>query len=448
MSRTIIHNALIINEGERFIGYVIIEDGLIAEISQGNVDEALLSSADFTEDADGAYLLPGAIDEHVHFREPGLTNKADTATESAAAVAGGVTSFIDMPNTKPLTTSIEALETKHQRASEVSMANYSYFIGATNDNLNELLACDYSIVPGVKLFLGSSTGNMLVDNEIMLNRLFGEVKSLIAVHAESEPIIQSNRQRLVNELGENLPIKLHSIIRDRKACYESTATAIALANKHNARLHVMHISTLDELSLFKAGDIASKRITAETCPHYLWFDSRDYDRMGGRIKCNPAIKSSRDREALLSAVADSIIDVIATDHAPHLLEEKQGTALTSTSGMPMVQYSLPLMLELADRGHFSIEQVVDKMSHAPATLLGVDRRGYIRIGYHADLVIVKPHSPYSVNDHDVVSRCQWTPLNGETLHNQVISTYINGIRAYHHGHFNSTVRGIALKFNH
>lgn len=447
MSRTLIENAVIVNEGRQFEGYVVIDGEMITEVGNGTVPATVRQSADMIEDAAGAMLIPGVIDEHVHFRDPGLTYKADISTESRAAVAGGVTSFIDMPNTKPLTVTLDTLRAKYDRAAECSVANYAFFIGATNDNIDILLQCDYTRVPGVKLFLGSSTGNMLVNDETALRRLFGEVKAVIAVHAESEAIIRANRERIISERGEDLPITVHAEIRDSRACYESTLMAVNLARQYDSRLHVMHISTAEELGFFSPGPISGKRITAETCPHYLWFSTDDYATAGGRIKCNPAIKSASDRDALRKAVADGRIDVIATDHAPHLLSEKEGTALTATSGMPMVQFSLPVMLRLSEQGFFPVETVVERMCHAPATLFGIDRRGFIRPGYYADLAIVAPTAAYTVADSDVISRCGWTPLAGATLNHRVISTYVNGHRVWHSGEFDTTGRGMAMRFN-
>lgn len=446
MSCKLIYNATIVNEGERFKGYVVVNGDLIAEVGRGEVPPELTDRCVDTENAEGCYLFPGVIDEHVHFRDPGLTHKGDIATESRAAVAGGVTSYMDMPNTKPLATTIEAVDAKYAHAADCSMANFGFFIGATNDNMEQLLACDYTHVPGVKLFLGSSTGNMLVDHQEALRHIFSRVKAVIAVHAESEQMIAEARQQAIARYGENVPVEEHSRIRSRQACLQATATAVEMAREYGARLHVLHISTADELALFSSGNIENKRITAETCPHYLWFDTSCYAALGARIKCNPAIKEASDRAALRRAVADGVIDVVATDHAPHLLSEKQGTALTAASGMPMVQFSLPVMLEISRQGAFSIETVVERMCHAPARLFGIDRRGFIRPGYYADLVVVRPDDAYTVTDTLVESRCGWTPLDGTRLHNRVVSTYVNGHRVYSNGAFDDTIRGRALEF--
>lgn len=446
MRRTIIHDAVVVNDGERFRGYVVIEDDKIAIVGSGEASADLIASCEVVEDAAGAYLLPGVIDDQVHFRDPGLTHKADIATESRAAVAGGVTSFMDMPNTNPQTVTIETVKAKQQRAAEVSVANYAFFIGATNDNIDQLLGCDYTEVPGVKLFLGSSTGNMLVDHEDMLDRIFTEVPALIAIHSEDEAIIRRNREEMVEKYGDDVPVAEHPNIRSSEACYVSTARAIERARRCGSRLHVLHVSTADELALFASEPIGQKKITAEVCVHHLWWTDKDYNRLGTRIKWNPAIKTESDRNALRQGILSGTIDIVATDHAPHLLSEKQGTALTAASGGPFVQYSLPAMMELADQGVFTLEMVVEKMSHAPAKLFGIENRGYIRPGYYADLTIVRPGEAYIVTDADVISRCGWTPLDGEMLHNRVVSTYVNGHRAYHDGVVDETICGKSLRF--
>lgn len=446
MSRTILHNATIVNDGCRFNGYVIIDGDTIAEVGTGQLDNAKILDSDKVENLDGCYLLPGGIDDQVHFRDPGLTHKADIGTESAAAVAGGITSFMDMPNTVPQTVTIEALDAKHDRASQVSLANYSFYIGATNDNIDTLLTCDYSRIPGVKLFLGASTGNMLVDNDKTLSRIFAEVPTLIAIHSEDEEIIRRNRETFTERYGENIPVELHPAIRSEEACFQSTANAVKMAQRYGSRLHILHLSTAAELALLSSGNVEDKKITAEVCAHHLWWSDKDYARLGTRIKWNPAIKTESDREALRQALNNGLIDVVATDHAPHLLSEKEGGALTAASGGPLVQFSLPMMLELADNGIFTIETVVEKMAHAPARLFRIDRRGYIRKGYYADLTVVKPDTPYTVTDESVLSRCKWTPLNGTTLHNKVISTYVNGKRVLHNGTIDNSPVGQPLSF--
>lgn len=446
MSKILIHNAIIVNEGECYQGYVVIDDERIDEIGRGDAPAQLLNGGMEIHDAEGAYLLPGGIDDQVHFRDPGLTHKADMSTESRAAVAGGITSFMDMPNTIPQTITLEALDAKHQRAAEVSVANYSFYIGATNDNIETLLACDYTKVPGVKLFLGASTGNMLVDNNEALNRIFGEVPALIAIHSEDEDIIRRNREAMMAKYGEDVPVEEHPNIRSVEACYKSTEKAVALAKKHNARLHVLHISTAEEMKLLTNERLEDKKVTAEVCAHHLWWTADDHATLGTRIKWNPAIKTAVDRQALRDGLNAGLIDVVATDHAPHLLSEKEGGAIKATSGAPLVQYSLPMMLELADEGVFTIEQVVDFMAHRVARLFRIEERGYIRKGYYADLTIVKPNTPYVVKDEDVLSRCGWTPLNGTTLNNKVVATYVNGKRVFNNGIIDDTSKGKLLKF--
>lgn len=452
MSRIIIYNARIVDDGRSFAGFIETDGELIARV--GTMDEwdgePEAAPGDTVIDAGGIMVMPGVIDEHVHFRDPGLTQKADMESESLAAVAGGVTSFIDMPNTRPATVTMQAVEDKMARAAEVSYANYGFFIGATNDNLTELLGADYSRVAGVKLFLGSSTGNMLVDSDSTLARLFAEVPALIAVHAESESIIRESRERLLKECGGGIPVERHPDVRPRSACTEATRHAVELARKYGARLHVMHISTADELAFFAPGPLEGKRITAETCPQYLLFDRGDFMRLGPRIKCNPAIKETADREALRRAAADGTIDVVATDHAPHLLSDKAGDALTAASGMPMVQFSLRAMLGLASEGVLTPEKVVELMCNNPARLYGIDRRGFLRPGYYADIVLVDPDgSADEVTDGEVVSRCGWTPLAGKYLPATVKMTIVNGTAVYR-GERRPTVlprAAKALKFN-
>nr|MBD5377266.1 dihydroorotase [Bacteroides sp.] len=441
----LIHNALIVNEGARFRGWVAVTGGFISAVGRDDAPQELLQGAAETVDAQGRFLLPGAIDEHVHFRDPGLTHKADMACETAAAAAGGVTSFIDMPNTIPQSTTRAAVADKMHRAAAVATANYGFYIGATNDNIDELTAADFSTIAGVKLFLGSSTGNMLVDSNQTIRRIFEDVDALIAVHAESEAIIAENRSRFKAERGDNLPVELHPLIRSRRACFEATKAAVEMARATGARLHVLHISTADELALFTPGAVESKRITAETCPQYLLFDDGDYAERGARVKCNPAIKSPLDRAALLEAVATGRIDCVATDHAPHLLAEKQGNALTAVSGMPMIQFSLPAMLTLADEGAFTIEKVVETMAHNPARLYGIVGRGFIRQGCYADLALVE-RADTVVSDADVLSRCGWTPLAGIMLRYRVASTWLNGRRVWDGHRVDPTVRGMALRY--
>lgn len=422
MNDTIIYNALLINEGEKFKGYVVTDGPVIARVGRGDASADLIAACREAVDARGSYLLPGVIDDQVHFRDPGLVHKGDIATESIAAVAGGVTSFMDMPNTKPPTVTQKALREKLQHASEVSAANYSFFIGATNDNMRELLECDYKITPGVKLFLGSSTGNMLVDEESTLDRIFSEVPAIIAVHSEDEATIRANRQRYESECGGSVPVAMHPLIRSREACVLSTRRAIERAERCNTRLHVLHVSTADEVAMFSDAPLPEKRITAEVCVHHLWFCDEDYARLGSRIKMNPAVKSRADRDALRQGLRDGRIDIVATDHAPHTPAEKQGDIFTAMSGAPMVQFSLPLMLEL-----YPAAEVARRMAAAPAALYGIEGRGQLSPGYFADLVLVERRAePHIITDADVASPCGWTPATGLAVNHRVARTIVNG----------------------
>lgn len=426
-------------EGEAPIidcGWLTAEGDTITGVGEGNPEPGLLDRDDITKvDAAGRLLMPGVIDTHVHFRDPGLTHKGDIATESAAAVAGGVTSYLEMPNTKPPTVTIEAWEAKMARAAEVSTANYGFFIGATDSNLDSvLLRADYSRVPGVKLFLGSSTGGMLVGDSDIISRIMREVPALIAVHAEDEATIRRNREALVARYGEELPIACHPVIRDHDACFEATSRAVKLARETGARLHVCHLSTSDELCLFEAGPVSGKRITAETCPQYLVFCDEMYPALGSRIKCNPAIKRPTDRDDLRFAVAHDVIDTIATDHAPHLLAEKQGTALTAASGMPSVQWSLPVMMQTVAEGWFTLPKIVEKMCTAPAILYGIEGRGALVEGYKADLVLFDTDAePWRITDEACIGRAGWTPYAGLELSGRVDATWVNGRMVYSGG---------------
>lgn len=444
----LIYNARIVNEGVTIPkGYLTVSGEFISGIGEGEPDPELLAGANDKIDAEGKYLLPGVIDTHVHFRDPGLTHKGDMHSESTAAIAGGVTSFIDMPNTKPPTISVAEVEAKLSYAAEVSLANYGFFIGATNSNLEELRKADYSHIAGVKLFLGSSTGNMLVDEPSTIEKIFSDVPALIAVHAEDEATIAANRKKLREALGEEIPIDCHPVIRDHEACYLATRRAVELAKATGARLHVCHISTSDELRLFTPGAAADKHITAETCPQYLVFTDEMYGALGSRIKCNPAIKRPTDRDDLRFAVNHDIIDTIATDHAPHLWEEKRGTALTAASGMPGIEFSLPVMMQAVSEQWFSVETIVWKMCHNPATIFNIDRRGFLREGYYADLVIFDPDcEPYTIKDENVKSLCGWTPYNGLQLSGKVDITILNGSPAYRYGTI-FKARTHALRFN-
>jgi len=444
MKRTYIHNARIVNEGQTFCGAIVIENEVIAEVlKQGEEPSA---PCDETIDAQGCYLLPGVIDDHVHFRDPGLTHKADMYTESMAAAAGGVTSYMDMPNTNPQTTTLEALENKFQDAATKSIVNYSFYFGATNNNADDLAKLDKKHVCGVKLFMGSSTGNMLVDRMETLKNIFANAGMLIATHCEDQNIISANAAAYQKKYGDDPDVKYHPEIRSEEACYESSALAVQLAKETGARLHIMHISTAKELTLLEDKPIAEKNITAEACVSHLFFCDEDYEKFGTRIKCNPAIKSKKDRDALRQALTCNLIDVIGTDHAPHLLSEKQGGALKAVSGMPTLQFSLTAVMELVHQGQLSIEQLVQKMCHAPATLYQMERRGFIRPGYQADLVLVNPQKEWAVTNDCLLSKCGWSPMEGETFHSKVEKTFVNGHLVYADNQVDATHRGQALTF--
>lgn len=438
MSRKLIYNALIVNEGECRPGYVAVDGEMIALTGEGVPPADVECTADVKIDLQGCYLLPGAIDTHVHFREPGLTHKASIATESAAAVSGGVTSFIDMPNTRPATTTMSAVADKKRIAARTSYANYGFFIGATNDNLDEILAAEPCEIPGVKLFMGSSTGNMLVDDDDTLSHLFAAYRGIIAVHAEDEATLAQARKRLAEQYGDDQPVWLHSQARPAEACFTASQRAVALARKYNSRLHILHISTARELSLLTPGDMQGKRITAETCPHYLLFTDSDLKRDNGfMLKCNPAIKDATDRDALVKALTDGLIDTIATDHAPHRREEKAGGLLQAASGMPGVRFMLVEMLTLASRADndLTIEKVVELTAHNPARLYGIDRRGFIRPGYYADMVVVEKTEPYhpQIGEYlpaEEMSPCDWTPYASTSVEYRVASTFVNGHLAF------------------
>ncbi len=446
MRTVLISNAVIVNEGVQITGSVLIEGMYIRSIiPEGG---ALPVKVDLTIDAAGNYLLPGVIDDQVHFREPGLTHKGEIATESKAAIAGGVTSYMDMPNTNPKTTTQILLEEKYQRASLVSLANYSFYLGATNDNLNEVVATNPAHVCGIKVFMGSSTGNMLVDNQATLQEIFSKSPVPVAIHSEDETIIREHTEAARAKFGDDVPIYFHPIIRDTEACYQSTRRAVELARKFGTRLHILHLSTARELELLTSDlPLADKKITAEVCVHHLMFDSRDYFTRGNLIKWNPSIKSVEDKEALLQGLIDGRIDVVATDHAPHTLEEKQNTYFKTPSGGPLVQHSLVAMLEFCRQGKLKPEQVVTKMCHAPADLFRVNKRGYIREGYFADMVIVNPRSPWTVSPESLLYKCGWSPLTGMTFASRVTHTFVNGNLVYDKGIFHDEFRGMRLEFN-
>ena len=428
MKRVLIKNAKIVNEGVIFEGDVLIENELIVEISES----ISAKSSDYTIiDAEGNYLMPGAIDDQVHFREPGLTHKGDIESESRAAVAGGITSFIEQPNTVPNAVTQEILEQKYQLAAEKSYANYSFMMGATNDNLEEVLKTNPKNVAGIKIFLGSSTGNMLVDNEVTLEKIFSSTPLLIAVHCEDEGTIKANLEKYIAEYGEDVPVTAHHLIRSEEACYISSSKAVALAKKTGARLHIFHLSTAKEMELFTNKiPLEEKKITAEVCIHHLWFTNEDYATKGNLIKWNPAVKTEKDRDALWEALLDDRIDVIATDHAPHTLEEKQQSYLKAPSGGPLVQHAVVAMFEAFHQGKISVEKIVEKMCHNPAKLFKIEKRGFIKEGYYADLVIVNAGLPWSVKKENVLAKCGWSPFMGFTFKSRVTHTLVNGKLVY------------------
>lgn len=447
MNKKLIKNVRIINEGRSYQGAVLINGELIEAVYEGEVPSEIIAETNDVVDGQGKWLLPGCIDDQVHFREPGLTYKADIYSESRAAVAGGVTSFMDMPNTKPQTTTIENLEWKFNRAAETSAANYSFFFGGTNDNMEEIRRLDRSRVPGLKLFLGSSTGNMLVDKKDALERIFSESDLLIAVHAEKEEIIKRNIAYYTQKYGEDLDISFHSKIRSEEACYASSSEAVELATRLGTRLHILHLSTAKETTLLDNKlPLKDKKITGEVCVHHLWFHDGDYALFGNRIKWNPSIKTLADRTALREAVNNDKIDIIATDHAPHLLSEKEGSCLKAASGGPLVQHSLIVMLELAMEGRFTYEKVVDKMAHKPAELFHIDRRGYIRPGYYADLVLIDPNKTWTVSKENILTKCGWSPFEGYTFHHAVDTTWVNGEIVWQDGQIRDNVHGKELKY--
>jgi len=446
MSITLIKNAVIINEGKQISGSILIVNERIAEIiPEGDTHEY---KADHLIDAHGKYLLPGVIDDHVHFREPGLTSKGDIYTESKAAVAGGVTSFMDMPNTNPHTVTQELLEEKFTLAETSSLANYSLYIGATNSNLDELLKTDPRNVCGIKVFIGSSTGNMLVNEPGTLREIFSQTDIPVAVHCEDEKIIQENMNIFRQRFGEDVPVYYHPVIRNTEACYKSSRLAVELAEKYNSRLHILHLSTAAEINLLKP-DIPrkDKRITAEVCVQYLLFDESDYFTKGNLIKWNPAIKSKEDKEALIKALLDGTIDVAASDHAPHTLSDKKNTYFKAPSGGPMVQHTLVAMLDMYSNKGIHPGMVVDKMCHAPADIFRIKDRGYIRKGYFADLVIVDPHATWTVSEDNILYKCKWSPLSGKTFSFRVTHTFVNGNLVFDKGHFNEHIKGQRLIFN-
>jgi len=443
MATLALRNAEIVNEGRRFQADVLIRDGIIEHI--GDLPAGL--KADREIDLKGKLLLPGLIDDQVHFREPGLTHKATIGSEARAAVAGGVTSFMEMPNTNPPATTIEELELKYARAAQVSVANYSFFFGATNSNLEILKTVDASQVCGVKVFMGSSTGDMLVDHVATLEGIFQHSPTLIATHCEDTPMIKLAEAAAKAKWGDEVPATEHGRIRSVEACYKSSSTAIELARRHGARLHVLHITTAKEIGLFSNAPLAGKRITAEACVHHLWFAEEDYATLGHKIKCNPAIKTKEDRAAIRAAVANGTIDVIATDHAPHTREEKAQSYFKAPAGLPLIQHPLLILLDLVQQGIFTLETAVQRACHAPAILFGVEKRGFIREGYYADLVVVDPQKPYTVSADNILFQCGWSPLEGHTFKNSIHQTFVNGVSVYENGKVNDASRGMRLTFN-
>lgn len=427
MSNYLIKQATLVNEGKQFISDVLILNGRIEKIAS-----SIEYSGDIEEiHAEGKFLLPGCIDDQVHFREPGLTHKATIYTESRSAVAGGITSFMEMPNTVPSAVTIEKLEEKYAIAEKTSLANYSFYLGTTNSNIEEIKRINPLEICGVKIFMGSSTGDMLVDDPKALEAVFEHSPTIITTHCEDDPMIKQNVKRYVEEFGENLPPKFHPLIRNEEACYKSSSYAVSLARKYNARLHILHISTEKELELFSNQiPLKEKRITAEACIHHLWFSDEDYDRLGNFIKWNPAVKKATDRDAIMRAVNNNVIDVIATDHAPHTLEEKSQAYLNAPSGGPLVQYALLAMFEKVKEGKITLEKVVEKMCHAPAELFQIKDRGYIREGYYADLVLVNPLKITLVSKDSILSLCSWSPFEGTVFSNEIDSTFVNGNLVY------------------
>lgn len=445
--KTLIKNATIINEGLKFKGSVLIEDQIIKKVYPQVIPAELYLADIEIFDASGLYLIPGVIDDQVHFREPGLTHKGDIFSESRAAIAGGVTTYMEMPNTVPQAVTQQELQKKYDRATEVSAANFSFYMGATNDNLEEVLKTDPKKVCGIKVFMGSSTGNMLVDDENTLSEIFKDAPTLIATHCEDEKTIQKNIEIARGRYGEQVPMSRHAYIRSDEACYISSSKAVELASKFSTRLHVLHLSSAKEMSLFSPGNVTDKRITAEVCVHHLWFDDLDYLTLGTKIKWNPSIKTRKDKEALWEALLADKIDVIATDHAPHTIQEKNNTYFKAPSGGPLVQHSLVAMLELSRKGLISIEKVVQKMCHAPADLFRIENRGYIREGYFADLVLIDPNQSWVVSPENILYKCGWSPFEGVEFSNKVVATFVNGNPVFMNGQISDSVFGKRITFS-
>lgn len=439
----LIKAATLVNEGRQFVADVFIKDGFIEKIA-----DSIDIIADREIRAEGRYLLPGCIDDQVHFREPGLTHKADIFTESRAAVAGGITSYMEMPNTVPNTLTQQLLEEKYQIAARTSLANYSFFMGASNDNIEEILKTDPENVCGLKIFMGSSTGNMLVDNESTLEKIFSSTPLLIATHCEDEMTVRRNLELFKEKYGEDIRPEMHPLIRDEEACYKSSSFAVELARKHGTRLHILHISTKKEISLFEnTTPLAEKKITSEACIHHLWFSDKDYAEKGNWIKWNPAVKSEEDRNAIFQAVLDGKIDVIATDHAPHTIEEKSKPYLQAPSGGPLVQHSLIAMIDFHKKGFISLEKIAEKMAHNPAICFKIVKRGFIREGYWADLVLVDLNQRHPVTKSNILSKCKWSPFEGHTFQSSVTHTIVSGNLVFENGHLHEAGSGKRLTFN-
>lgn len=444
MKATIIKNVQIVNEGEITNGELLVKNGRIEKIaSEINVPYAVNEV-----DGQGKHLMPGIIDDQVHFREPGLTHKAEIYTEARAAVAGGTTSFMEMPNVKPPTITQQKLTEKYAIGANRSIANYSFFMGVTNDNYDEVMRTNAKDVCGLKIFMGSSTGNMLVDNQMALQKIFANAHMLIATHCEDENTVKRNTEKAIDQFGEDIPFDQHPIIRDVEACYLSSSLAIEMAKRYNTRLHILHISTEKEIELFNnLFPLKNKRITAEACVHHLWFDADRYQTMGNKIKCNPAIKEKSNKEAILKALLEDKIDIIATDHAPHTIDEKANKYLSAPSGLPLVQHSLNVMLNMHHQGKITLEKLVEKMCHAPAECFKVKERGYLREGYHADLVLVDINETHTVTKENVLSKCGWSPFENESMYGKVEKTWVSGHLAYNNGEFDETKKGERLLFD-
>jgi len=442
----LIKNIVIVNEGKQKNASLLIKQGKISKILSPEEENKV--NAKQIIDGKGKYVFPGIIDDQVHFREPGLTHKADIYTESKAAIAGGITSYMEMPNTIPQTTNQQLLSEKFNLASQKSLANFSFYLGATNDNLDEIKKTNPKEVCGVKVFMGSSTGNMLVDDEKALAAIFAESPVLIATHCEDETTIKNNIQKFKNEFGENVPIQYHPMIRSEEACYTSSSLAVELAQKYNARLHILHLSTAKELELLDNSILSKeKNITAEVCVHHLWFSDLDYQKNGTRIKWNPAIKTIKDRDGLLQGLKNNKIDVVATDHAPHTWKEKDNSYFKAPSGGPLVQHSFIAMLELYHQQKISLEEIADKMCHTPADIFQIDKRGYIREGYWADLVLVDLNTHWTVEENNLLYKCKWSPFEGQLFHSKVTHTLVNGNIVFEEGSFNENKKGMRLEFN-